>query len=140
MAEKYFSTVRDAVKRVAPNNLYLGCRFHGHIDQSVVQVAAKYVDVIGYNIYEEPNGRLNQFRGAVDKPFIIGEFGVSSDLGQTPWRGQIYTQDEGERLLGLEKWLNQALLIRRSSARTSFSFATNPSPGAPMAKRLCAVF
>ena len=27
-AEKYFSTVRAAVKKVAPNNLYLGCRFN----------------------------------------------------------------------------------------------------------------
>ena len=84
---------------------YLGCRFHGHIDASLIQVAAKYCDVISYNVYEEPNGRLNQYRGKVDMPFIIGEFGVTSDLGQMPWRGQIYTEEEGARLRPLERWL-----------------------------------
>lgn len=131
MAEKYFSTVRDAVKRVAPNNLYLGCRFHGYIDTEVVQVAAKYVDVIGYNCYELPNDRLNQYRDKVDKPFIIGEFGITSDLGQTPWRGQIYTQAEGERLLSMEKWLDQAFAHPALVGAHFFQFRDQPLTGRP---------
>lgn len=129
MAEKYFSTVRDAVKRVAPNNLYLGCRFHGHIDGSVVQIAARYCDVISYNIYELPDGRLNQYRGVVDKPFIVGEFGVTSDLGQMPWRGQIYTEEEGARLRPLERWLGQAFVHPALVGAHFFQFRDQPLTG-----------
>ena len=128
-AEKYFSTVRDAVKRVAPNNLYLGCRFNGHIDKSIIQIAAKYCDVISYNIYEEPNGRLNQYRGIVDKPFIVGEFGVTSDLGQTPWRGQKFTEEPGERLQPFERYLAQAFVHPALVGAHFFQFRDQPLTG-----------
>ncbi|MFT3785490.1 MAG: hypothetical protein QM770_04920 [Tepidisphaeraceae bacterium] len=128
--DRYFSTVHDAIKRVAPNNLYLGCRFHGRIDRSVVEVAAKYVDVIGYNIYDLPTGLLNPYKG-LDKPFIVGEFGVTSDLGQTPWRGQIYSQEEGERLQGLEKWLADAYTHPQLVGAHFFQFRDQPLSGRP---------
>lgn len=128
-ARTYFSTVRDAVKRVAPNNLYLGVRFHGHIDQSLIRIASEYCDVISYNVYEEPAGRLNQYRNVVDKPFIVGEFGVTSDLGQTPWRGQIYTQEQGERLKPLEKWLDQGIRHPALVGAHFFQFRDQPLSG-----------
>jgi hypothetical protein len=128
-AEKYFSTVRDAVKRVAPNNLYLGCRFNGHIDKSLIQIAARYCDVISYNIYEMPNGRLNQYRGVVDKPFIVGEFGVTSDLGQMPWRGQKYTEEEGARLRPFEDYLAQAFVHPALVGAHFFQFRDQPLTG-----------
>ncbi len=130
-AEKYFSTARHAVKRVAPNNLYLGVRFHGHIDRSLIQIAAKHCDVISYNIYEEPNGRLNQYRGVVDKPFIVGEFGVTSDLGQMPWRGQIYTEAEGARLRPMENYLRQAFAHPALVGAHFFQFRDQPLTGRP---------
>ena len=128
-AEKYFSTVRDAVKRVAPNNLYLGVRFNGHIDKSLIQIAAKYCDIISYNIYELPNGRLNQYRDVVDKPFIVGEFGVTSDLSQMPWRGQKYTEEEGARLNPLEDYLAQAFVHPALVGAHFFQFRDQPLTG-----------
>ena len=129
MTEKYFSTVRTAVKRVAPNNLYLGCRFHGHIDRSIIEIAAKHCDVIGYNIYERSGGRLNQYRGVVDAPFLVGEFGVTSDLGQTPWRGQIFSQDQGERLHEMERWLGEAFRHPALVGAHFFQFRDQPLTG-----------
>jgi hypothetical protein len=129
-AEKYFSTVRTAVKRVAPNNLYLGCRFHGHIDPTLVQVAAKYADVISYNIYgDDPSGRLNQYLKAVDKPFIVGEFGITSDLGQMPWRGQIVTEEPSARLKPLENYLNRAFVHPSLVGAHYFQFRDQPLTG-----------
>ena len=115
-ANHYFETVRKAVKSAAPNTLYLGCRFHGHIDTPVVQEAAKYCDVISYNVYDNtPGDRLNRFVGVVDKPFIVGEFGVSSDPLQTPFRGAQLSVDPNSRRAYLEKYLqnafNQPLLV-----------------------------
>jgi hypothetical protein len=71
-AETYFQTCRDAVREVAPNNLYLGCRF-AWVNPRAVQAAAKFCDVIGYNLYHRSveNFHLPE---DLDRPVIIGEF------------------------------------------------------------------
>ena len=72
IAETYFRICRDEVKRVAPKNMYLGCRFAWVNDRAAV-AAAKFCDVIGYNLYRDD---VAGFRpgGGVDRPVIIGEF------------------------------------------------------------------
>jgi hypothetical protein len=70
-AETYFRTVRDAIKAVAPNQLYLGCRFAWVNDRAAV-AAAKYCDVVSYNIYRRSVADFKYPGG--DKPLIIGEF------------------------------------------------------------------
>ncbi len=52
IAEEYFRVCRDVVKQVAPNQLYLGCRF-AWVNDRGAQAAAKYCDVIGYNLYQD---------------------------------------------------------------------------------------
>ncbi|MCX8155058.1 MAG: beta-galactosidase [Verrucomicrobiae bacterium] len=71
-AETYFRVIREAVKEVAPNQLYLGCRF-AWVNDAAATAAAKYCDVVSYNRYDYSvaNHRLpNQ----LDRPTIIGEF------------------------------------------------------------------
>lgn len=128
-AEKYFSTVRAAVKRVAPNNLYLGCRFHGHIDTEVVKVAAKYADVVSWNVYEEPGSRLNRFIGTLDKPFIVGEFGIGSDPGQTPFRGDKPDTDPNQRVKAMEDWVLKASVHPLIVGGHYFQFRDQPLSG-----------
>ena len=70
-AEQYFRTVRDAIKAVAPNQLYLGCRFAWVNDRAAI-AAGKYCDVVSYNRYERTVVDF-KYPGA-DKPLIIGEF------------------------------------------------------------------
>jgi hypothetical protein len=71
-AETYFKTCRDAVKEIAPQTLYLGCRF-AWVNELAVKAAAKYCDVISYNFYRE---EIESFRlpEGIDKPVIVGEF------------------------------------------------------------------
>jgi len=70
-AETYFHTVRDAIKAVAPNQLYLGCRF-AWVNDSADRAAGKYCDVISYNLYRR---NVADFKNpSSDKPLIIGEF------------------------------------------------------------------
>lgn len=92
-AEQYFRACREAVKEVAPNNLYLGCRFAWVNDRAAL-AAAKYCDVISYNLYwrEVAGFRLP---ANLDKPVIIGEF----HFGALD-RGMLHT--------GLQKVENQA--------------------------------
>ena len=71
-AETYFKIVRDEVKKVAPNQLYLGCRF-AWVNNLAAGAAAKYCDVVCYNRY---NYSVEDLRipGEIDKPIVIGEF------------------------------------------------------------------
>lgn len=70
-AEQYFRTVRDAIKAVAPNQLYLGCRFAWANDRAAI-AAGKYCDVVSYNIYQRTVADFKYPGG--DKPLLIGEF------------------------------------------------------------------
>ncbi|CCW35847.1 beta-galactosidase [Chthonomonas calidirosea] len=73
-ADKYFQTIREALKRYDPNHLYLGCRFAWH-SRAEVEEAAKYCDVVSFNIYA-PRVDANQWGYLADlnRPCIIGEF------------------------------------------------------------------
>lgn len=74
MAERYFSVVRESLRRHAPRHLYLGCRFSVRPPQ-VVAVAAKYCDVLSFNIYEyEVSPEKWSFTSELGKPVVIGEF------------------------------------------------------------------
>lgn len=72
LARKYFETVSRVMKEVAPNKLYLGCRFADHNAQ-VVKIAAEYCDVVSFNIYRETVAAWKP-AAEIDKPVIIGEF------------------------------------------------------------------
>ncbi|MDA1193387.1 MAG: beta-galactosidase, partial [Candidatus Poribacteria bacterium] len=71
-AETYFRVIRDAVKEVAPNQLYLGCRF-AWVNNVAVESAAKYCDVIAYNFYRR-DIRDVRLPSDLDLPIIVGEF------------------------------------------------------------------
>jgi hypothetical protein len=70
-AETYFRTVRDAIKAVAPNQLYLGCRF-AWVNDLADLAAGKYCDVISYNLYRRSVANFKN--PSSDKPLLIGEF------------------------------------------------------------------
>lgn len=71
-AETYFSTIRKELKRVAPDQLYLGCRF-AWVNDRAAEAAAKFCDVVSYNRYEYSVEDL-KLPGGADLPLIIGEF------------------------------------------------------------------
>jgi hypothetical protein len=71
-AEQYFRVVRETIKAVAPNQLYLGCRF-AWVNARAAAAAAKYCDVVSYNLYHVSVADF-RFNGGADVPLIIGEF------------------------------------------------------------------
>jgi hypothetical protein len=71
-AEKYFSVVSSAIRSNDPNHMYLGCRFAAFTPEEV-GAAAKYVDVISFNIYHW-NKSSYAFAETLGKPIVIGEF------------------------------------------------------------------
>lgn len=73
-ARTYFETIRDALRRHAPNHLYLGCRFATAPPQAV-QACAEIADVLSFNLYYQ-YVPCEKFMGTTepDKPIMIGEF------------------------------------------------------------------
>lgn len=72
LADKYYSTVRAAIKEVAPYVLYLGDRNDKH-NPETWRAASRHVDVLTVNIYDyRPQTELPP--GSVDKPFMVTEF------------------------------------------------------------------
>lgn len=72
--DKYYRTIREEFDRLAPGLLYMGCRFGGNpANPRVIEIGAKYCDVISYNIYRYTLDALHLPQG-VDKPIMIGEF------------------------------------------------------------------
>ncbi len=76
MAEQYFRVCRAAMTRNFPGVPYLGCRFSGAYDRTVVDVARRHCDVVSFNIYDaKPDGRTSdELAVEMDFPVLIGEF------------------------------------------------------------------
>lgn len=88
LADKYFSTVDAELNRVLPNHMYLGARFADWgVTEEVARGAAKYVDVMSYNLYandlnDPKKAHFKNWLADLDKPSIIGEFHFgSTDTG-----------------------------------------------------------
>ncbi len=72
-ARKYFDTVAAVLRKHAPNQLYMGCRFTpSYSPAGVVKACAEVVDVVSTNAYYKTIAR--DYYSEVDKPVIIGEF------------------------------------------------------------------
>ena len=73
IADTYFRTINEELKKVAPNQNYLGCRFAWANNDVVLTTASQYLDIMSFNKYEysveDMKLPLN-----VDKPIMIGEF------------------------------------------------------------------
>jgi hypothetical protein len=96
-AERYFRTIRDALKKYDPNHLYLGTRFAGHTREEV-EACAGYCDVISFNIYR-PRIDPEQWTvlNGIDKPVIVGEFHMGAlDRGMFH-TGLVSTTDQAAR-------------------------------------------
>jgi hypothetical protein len=72
IAEQYFRTIREVIRETAPKQLYLGCRF-AWVSARAAAAAAKYCDVVSYNLYQRSVADF-RFDGGADVPLIIGEF------------------------------------------------------------------
>jgi len=108
-ARQYFRTVRQVLKELAPNHLYLGCRFAWY-GQDAVEAAAEYCDVISFNIYAP---RVEHERYAIlkglDKPAIIGEFHFGAlDRGMFH-TGLVAAKDQQDRARMYKDYLTSVL-------------------------------
>jgi hypothetical protein len=97
-ADQYFKVVRDALRKNDPHHLYLGCRFASWRTPEAVNAAARYCDVVSFNIYRS-HLRPEEwaFATSLNKPCIIGEFHFGAlDRGMFH-TGLVSTRDQRAR-------------------------------------------
>ena len=73
--ERYFRAVKEAIAAEAPGRLYLGCRFVGFRQSSLLwDAAAKHCDVVSVNAYANSIANLPKAAVGIGKPILLGEF------------------------------------------------------------------
>jgi hypothetical protein len=126
-AETYFKTVRDAVKAIAPSQLYLGCRFAWANDEAVA-AAIKYCDVVSYNFYRKSVADF-KLPNSADMPVIIGEFHFGAlDRGMFH-TGLVKVKDQAGRASLYKDYVNGVLRNPAFVGCHWFQYRDEPTTG-----------
>lgn len=113
ISERYFRTVKQAIEKVAPGRLYLGCRFCNSFPDAI-QATARYCDVVSYNCYERlPNYRRHPGSDQIDKPVIIGEFHFGSLDRGSMHAGLVPCLDMADRIEHYKRYVRAAIRDER---------------------------
>jgi hypothetical protein len=106
-AEEYFRAAREAIKTVAPHQLYLGCRF-AWVNDLAAAAAAKYCDVVSYNIYKRGVANF-KFNGGADVPLLVGEFHLGALDRGVFHPGLVKLADQEARAAAYKEYVLSAL-------------------------------
>ncbi len=93
MADYYFKTTTEAIRRHDPNHLILGNRIYvsNMYDERVMKACAKYCDVVSinyYNAWSVDPAYIANLKSWFDKPFIVTEFytkGADANVDGEPY-------------------------------------------------------
>jgi hypothetical protein len=78
VAERYFRTCAEAIRRHDPNHLVVGCRFAGWAPADIWDICGEYCDIVTFNNYP----RIDVDRG-VPRP-LVEEYQRIHELAQKP--------------------------------------------------------
>ena len=128
-AERYYRIVATELKKVDPNHLYLGGRFAAY-NPEVVAAAAKYTDVMSFNIYRVTvNAKDFEILGAYDHPVIIGEFHFgATDRGMFDG-GLVPVSDQNARGQAYQTYIRSVLDNPKFVGAHWFQYADSPTLG-----------
>ena len=129
----YFRACRNAVKAIAPNKLYLGCRLVGYRQASQILAAAgEFCDVVSVNGY--CNSIYNVQRDLLtangfDKPLLHGEFHFGCvDRGMFS-AGLCPVGTQAERARSLTRFMQGALVHPNMVGAHWFQYRDQPLQG-----------
>lgn len=130
VADTYFRTCRDILAEEAPELLYLGCRFASH-NARLVQTAAKYCDVLSFNIYRQSVSDW-AVPGGVDKPVLIGEFHFGAPDRGPFGCGLVAVPDQAERADAIRRYLDGAMRHPNFVGAHWFQYSDEATAGRPL--------
>ena len=126
-AATYFRTIRDALKAVAPHQLYVGCRF-AWVNKLAAEAAGTYCDIVSYNIYKHD---VSSFKhsGSKDVPLIIGEFHFGAlDRGMFH-TGLVTTANQQDRANHYKSYVESVLRHPQFVGCHWFKYRDEPTTG-----------
>jgi len=125
---RYYQVCRDAMKKYAPDVLYFGSRFAWR-NTAAVKAAAKYCDVVSFNLYLYDIADFKMPDAVKNKPIIIGEFSMSrSDYGHF-WKGPKPVANGEEQSAMLENFLIGVLKHPNFIGASWFQYYDQPTTG-----------
>ena len=103
-AERYFSTIRRAIRKHDPNHLYMGCRFTRNFRdmKPVAEAAGNHVDILSINVYSPYPYRqqMDRWYLAAQKPILIGEHHIPPRTERQLWpRYPNFPPDQRDRMV-----------------------------------------
>lgn len=126
-AEQYFRSVREAIKAVAPHQLYLGCRF-AWVNPRAAAAAARYCDVVSFNLYQRSVAEF-QFSGGADVPLLIGEFHFGALDRGLFHPGLVPTANQSARAQAYREYVQGALKHPQIVGCHWFQYRDEPATG-----------
>lgn len=97
LADAYYRTVAQALRRHDPDHLYLGSRFAAQTDEAV-GACDQHCDVVSFNIYHQQFADARRARfGELTKPALVGEYNFSSTDRGPFWPGLVDVGSESAR-------------------------------------------
>ena len=108
-AHRYFAVVNRELKKHAPNQLYLGCRFASAPNEAV-RACADVADVVSANLYYAriPADKWAG-KNALEKPVIIGEFHFGAlDRGMFH-TGLVGAKDQADRAARYKEYVGSVV-------------------------------
>ncbi|MEM7110367.1 MAG: beta-galactosidase [Bacteroidota bacterium] len=128
IAETYFETIHTELKKVAPNQNYLGCRFAWANNAIVLGAASAYMDIMSFNKYEYSVENVSLPQG-IDKPILIGEFHFGAlDRGMFHV-GVKQAKDQAERGQLYQDYIRGALRNPNIIGAHWFQYIDQPATG-----------
>jgi hypothetical protein len=129
--DQYFRLCRDSIKSVAPQRLYLGCRFISTdaVRKVLYEASAKYCDVLTVNVYAHSTANMGIDRFP-DMPVLIGEFHFGIlDRGMFSAGLAPTGASQEERALAYTRFLQGALVHPNIVGTHWFQFRDQPLTG-----------
>jgi hypothetical protein len=131
LADRYFDLTTTAIKASDPHHLVLGCRFAYVPPATVIDAAARHVDVMSFNCYGLDADAAIEAYAVIGKPCLIGEFSfraADSGLPNTNGAGpQVATQ--AERAACFRNYVTMALRKPTLVGYHWFEHADQPAEG-----------
>jgi hypothetical protein len=126
----YYELCYAAVKRAAPNKLYLGSRAN-HFFKELFEACAAHTDVISINLYDYSPVAVPLLETlAVDKPILIGEFHFGTLTEQGVWGpGLAQAKDIVHSARLLQRFIEDCVANPRIVGAHWFQFADQPLSG-----------
>lgn len=128
IADTYFRTINEELKKVAPDQNYLGCRFAWANNDIVITAASKYLDIMSFNKYEYSIADFSLPKG-VDKPVMIGEFHFGALDRGSFHIGIKKAKDQAERGRMYQDYIQGALRHPNIVGAHWFQYIDEPNTG-----------